>query len=95
MKKTHLAVQHRNSSLSKCLIEVKWIKVVNPIINLQFGWFILFIQPMSGIPLGCGIMAEVLSLPSLPGRSKLLMALATAAKEVDRDSLRLSGFVTS
>ena len=72
-----------------------WGKVVNPIINLQFGWFILFIQPMSGIPLGCGIMAEVLSLPSLPGRSKLLMALATAAKEVDRDSLRLSGFVTS
>ena len=24
MKKNHLAVQHRNSSLSKCLIEVKW-----------------------------------------------------------------------
>ena len=41
------------------------------------------------IPLGrgSGRASEVLSLPSLPGRSKLLMALATAAKEVGRPRL--------
>ena len=51
----------------------------------------MFIATISGVPyvpLGRGLfIAEVLSLPSLPGRGKLLMALATAAKEVRRQRL--------
>ena len=120
----HLAVQRQNSFLYKCF---KYGQVLNPIIKLQFGWFVsgwwfgtwllflyienfiipidfhsfqrgwcitnqvLFIATISGVPyvpLGRGIfIAEVLSLPSLPGRGKLLMALATAAKEVRRQRL--------